>query len=227
MIYITGDTHIPIDVHKLFKKNWKEQEKLSKQDYLIICGDFGGVWNNSKEEKYWLNWLNEKPFTTLFIDGNHENFNILNNYYIDQWNGGKIHKIQESIFHLMRGQVYKIDDLKIFTMGGACSFDKEHRIMGKSWWNEEEPSVSEWIEACTNLDLNDNKVDVVVSHCAPLNILSKISNIEYNIYDSVSKGLYSIELLLDYKKWYFGHYHIDKKIDDQFECMYNRIIRIK
>ena len=49
---------------------------MTKEDYVIICGDFGGVWNKeveNKEEKHLLDWLEEKPFTTLFVDGNHEN----------------------------------------------------------------------------------------------------------------------------------------------------------
>lgn len=39
-IYITGDTHIPHDISKLSTKNWPIQRKLSKDDYLIVCGDY-------------------------------------------------------------------------------------------------------------------------------------------------------------------------------------------
>lgn len=78
MIYIIGDTHGCTDVSKLNNKNFKDSSKLTKDDYVIILGDFGFVWNNSNEDKYWLKWLDEKPWTTLFIDGNHENNDILN-----------------------------------------------------------------------------------------------------------------------------------------------------
>lgn len=73
MIYLTGDTHAHIDIHKLCKSNF-DDSALTKKDYLIILGDFGLVWNNppTPEERYWLNWLNDKNYTTLFIDGNHE-----------------------------------------------------------------------------------------------------------------------------------------------------------
>jgi len=74
MIYITGDTHIPIDISKLNAKNFPQQKLLDKDDYVIICGDFGGVWDESKEEMFWRNWLHERNFITLFVDGNHENF---------------------------------------------------------------------------------------------------------------------------------------------------------
>ena len=74
MIYITGDTHS--DFTRFSTDKFPKQKEMTKNDYVIICGDFGGVWNYQEEstfEKHWLDWLNEKNFTTLFVDGNHEN----------------------------------------------------------------------------------------------------------------------------------------------------------
>jgi len=82
MIYITGDTHIPIDISKLNTSKFPDQKALSKSDYVIVCGDFGGVWEYSEEGRYWLNWLEQKNFSTLFVDGNHENFDMLDNFCI-------------------------------------------------------------------------------------------------------------------------------------------------
>lgn len=99
---------------------------MTKEDYVIICGDFGGVWNKeveNKEEKHLLDWLEEKPFTTLFVDGNHENFDRLYSYPVELWHGGKVHKIRPSVIHLMRGQIYEIDGKSFFTFGGASSHD--------------------------------------------------------------------------------------------------------
>ena len=76
MIYITGDTHS--DFTRFSTDKFPIQSEMTKNDYVIICGDFGGVWNylvESTYEKYWLNWLNEKNFTTLFVDGNLEELN--------------------------------------------------------------------------------------------------------------------------------------------------------
>ena len=72
MIYITGDLHGGIDISKLNAKNFPQQKLLTKKDYILICGDFGLVWDNSKEELFWRNWLHERNFTTIFVDGNHE-----------------------------------------------------------------------------------------------------------------------------------------------------------
>ena len=110
MIYITGDTH----------GNWKsrlhhdvfpEGDTLSKNDYVIICGDFG-LWHDTEDERFALNWLNAQPFSTLFVCGNHENYDRLYQYPVEEWHGGKIHKICDSVFHLMRGQVFDINGKK-------------------------------------------------------------------------------------------------------------------
>lgn len=123
-IFITGDIHG--DPSRFSINSFSEQKELDKNDYVIITGDFGLIWSqdpNNKNEKYWLDWLDNKPFTTLYIDGNHENFDRLNNFPISEWNGGKVHKIRESVIHLMRGEVYNLANHKFFTFGGAPSHD--------------------------------------------------------------------------------------------------------
>ena len=64
MIYITGDTHG--NFRRFSTDIFPEQKQMTKDDYVIICGDFG-IWNDSPEERHWLDWLNEKNFTTLFL----------------------------------------------------------------------------------------------------------------------------------------------------------------
>lgn len=223
MIYITGDTHIPIDINKLSTSNFPEQKQMTKNDYVIICGDFGGVWNNSKEEIYWRKWLNEKKFTTLFVDGNHENFNLLNQYPIEYWHGGKVHKIMSSIYHLIRGQVFDINGYKIFTMGGAFSHDKEWRKEGESWWADEMPSKSEYEEGMNNLDKVNWNVDYVISHTASKEIIRKISNYKT---DELNSFFSIIDKRLNFKHWYFGHFHNDKDIDNKHTLAYYNIIPI-
>lgn len=130
MIYITGDTHDDFSRFELEK--FLIQTEMTKNDYVIICGDFGGVWNyivESMYENYWLDWLNNKNFTTLFVDGNHENFTRLYKYPVKEWHGGKVHKIRDSVIHLMRGEIFNIDNKKFFTFGGARSHDIRDGIL--------------------------------------------------------------------------------------------------
>ena len=96
---------------------------------MVIAGDFGGLWDGSQKDQYWLDWLNKKPFTTLFVDGNHENFDLLNTLPEKEWNGGRVHVVREHILHLMRGQVFDFGGLTWFTMGGAASHDIQDGIL--------------------------------------------------------------------------------------------------
>lgn len=73
MIYATGDTHG--DFWRFGKNIFFEQDRLSKDDYVVVCEDFG-IWDNSAHENYWLDWLNDKSFTALFVTGNHSNYNL-------------------------------------------------------------------------------------------------------------------------------------------------------
>ena len=120
-IFITGDTHA--DFERFKKDVFYEQAELSKNDYVIICGDFGGVWDGSPRERYWLDWLEAKLFTTLFVSGNHENYDLLSEFPVQKWHGGRVQFIRPSIVHLMRGQIYEIEGKRFFTMGGASSHD--------------------------------------------------------------------------------------------------------
>lgn len=103
-IYITGDTHG--DFQRFGSKYFPQQKEMSREDYVVIAGDFGGLWDGSQKDQYWLDWLNKKPFTTLFVDGNHENFDLLNTLPEKEWNGGRVHVVREHVLHLMRGQVF-------------------------------------------------------------------------------------------------------------------------
>lgn len=245
MIFITGDCHR--EYKKFNTKNFPEQKGLSAKDYVIVCGDFG-YWDASKEQDYWNNWFKDKNYTTLFCDGNHENFDILNNMKIETWKGGKVHKINNKLIHLMRGQVYDLDGIKLFSFGGANSHDisdgiieitedgnwKEkvrrrnkfglmQRINHLEWWKEEMPSQDEFEEALFNLDKCNNKVDIVVSHCGPSSILEK-KNI-----DNCTDYLDSILKRIKFKEWFFGHYHSDYRIENElgkFRVIYKQIIKV-
>lgn len=224
MIFVTGDTHANIDIGKLAVKNFPRQKDLSKSDYLIVCGDFGLVWDGSSREMWWQDWLTEKSFTTLWIDGNHENFDILREFPLTERFGGAVREIAPDIFHLDRGQVLTIDKKKIFVMGGARSHDKEYRIEHISWWEQEMPSRDEMDRAIESLDKHQWKVDYVLTHCAPRSIQSMLADWYEN--DPLVSFLERVQKDLDFKHWYFGHYHLDKRINDKFTALYNEIIKI-
>ena len=159
----------------------------------------------------------------LFIDGNHENFEILNSYEVEEWNGGKVHKISDKLIHLMRGQVYEIEGKKIFTFGGGNSIDKQWRIEGRSWWREEMPSKEEYEEGLLNLEKVGNKVDYIFTHTAPREICKRMVKKMYSGEEELQDYLQGISETVDFKKWYYGHWHFDVDIDKKYIGMYNRV----
>lgn len=221
MIYKTGDVHCPIDVSKLNTTNFPDQKFLTKSDYLIVAGDMGLVWNNGNEEKYWRKWFSYKNFTTLFVDGNHENHDLLESFPVIEQFDGKVRVIEENVYQLMRGEVYTIDGKTIFTMGGATSIDKIHRVEGKSWWAKEIPSDEEFENGLANLERVNYNVDYIFTHCAPDSILAQVA--DWYQRDKLTNYLEVIKTSTTFKKWYFGHYHLDRQYEDKFFCLYQTV----
>ena len=254
MIYTTGDTHG--NFIRLHEDSFYEQKEMTKDDYLIICGDFGGVWAQDEHpgEKMELDWLESLPFTTLFVDGNHENFDRLNNQYpVMDWNGGKVHVIRPSVLHLMRGEVFEIDGTKIFAFGGASSHDiqdgildpadfcdeydfrrtynewwnsgKMFRVKGLSWWPEELPNEEEMQNGLRNLEKHDWKVDFVITHSPSASTIALLGSGLYE-QDILTKYLEEIRAKLDYKRWIAGHMHVCQQVNVNDILLYEQIIRI-
>ncbi len=251
MIYVTGDTHG--EFRKRFAmKSFPEQRNMTKDDYVIICGDFGGIWDaagESRYEKYWLDWFEERSYTLLFVDGNHENFDRLNGYPMKEWHGGKVHEIRPHVFHLMRGQVFDIDGKKIFTFGGASSHDMTGGVLDKSdpefrrkkksldrewipyrinrvsWWEEELADDEEMEEGRKNLLVNDNTVDFIITHCCSTETQMLLDKVLYKP-DRETDYLDYIKKEINYKKWFFGHYHDNRNISEKEILIYEQIIRI-
>ena len=183
---------------------------------------------NIQHDSEVLKYYQEQLYTTLFIDGNHENFTLLNSYPVEIWNNGKVHPINEKVIHLMRGQVFFLDGLSIFTFGGGLSIDKAWRTPGFDWWAEEEPSEEECREAIQNLKKYDYKIDYIVTHAAPRTIVKNYLKNAYRLIDAdceTEKFLNSVLVNTDYKRWYCGHYHFDSSIPDcKMYVLYDRVM---
>lgn len=188
-----------------------------------MCGDFACCWDNGRQDEYIQNWYNSKPWTTLFVDGNHENHDLLNSYPVEIWNGGKIHRISDKIIHLMRGQVFTIEGKTFFTMGGAASSDKVYRKEGISWWASEMPSRDEMNEAIENLD-KVGKVGYILSHCAPAEVQQNLCY--WYEQNSITRFLELVKNNYEFDHWFCGHYHYDTEIGNKFTVLYDNIVKL-
>ncbi len=236
-VFVTGDIHGWLDIGKLTPDRWPQGTKLKKGDILMICGDFGLVWNNpiTLEEKFFIDWLDNRPWTTVFVDGNHENYDLLDSFPTTTWHGGKVAYLPgtRSVIHLLRGQVYEMGSYgRWFCMGGASSHDIKSRVPGVSWWPRELPGKFEYDEAWANLERVNFSVDYVFTHEVPRNLRRFAMARHYDASrekdDELSAFLQKVDDRLDksrLKMWYAGHYHDDIMVRDRKHCvLYNQVV---
>lgn len=229
-VYVTGDTHSYMDVGKITPSRWQESNNLKEADTLIICGDFGFIWDNSFTDRWWLQWFLRRPYITCFIAGNHENHVLLDTFPVVDFHGGKARKINDHVYNLMQGEMYEFDGKKFFCFGKAQSHDKECRVEGESWWPEEMPSDEEYAHGIETMKSHDHKCDFIISHCAPDRIVDKISYGGYK-HDKLTNFLQKkVAEEMHFGHWYFGHYHMDKDIDikdgNKYTCCYQTIHKV-
>lgn len=207
MIYLTGDMHGKQRLDEIVRF----AENCSNLDYLIILGDFGGIWDSDTSVVDRLTVLSCK---ILFIDGNHENFDLLNDYPTEDWGGGRVHKVAKNVMHLMRGELYSIEGKTFFTFGGAISRDKLFRREGVSWWPQEEAKEDELNHAEDTLK-KIGRVDYVLTHCGNMEAVQRLAIRQHSRGLTVCRQSIRISQLLagiPYQKWFCGHYHIDAEI---------------
>lgn len=222
MIYLTGDTH---GVRERFSMLYTSTGQTpGAGDYLLIGGDFGFVFANSEEEAKFLDELEQKPYTVCFCDGNHENFPAIYAYPVESWQGGRVHRIRKNVVHLMRGEVFEIEEKRFFVMGGAYSRDKYMRSENLSWWPQEMPCDNEYRLAESNLRDCGYQVDYLLTHTTSRKAIRRM-NAFPDIQDRELTGFFDwIEDAVSYKTWFFGHWHRDLWVDDQHRALYRELI---
>ena len=129
----------------------------------------------------------------------------------------------------MRGEVFDIDGLTVLAMGGAASNDRQYRKEGRSWWPEEMPSEKETEHCRSSLNRVGWKVDYVVTHEAPAALAEKLCCERGREYrdDLLQRFLGELDERLDYRAWFFGHYHDDKWCDAKHRLIYQDIVPIE
>lgn len=253
MVYITGDTHA--DFNRFNTRRFPEQKDMTKDDIVIILGDFGGIWHDNPQERYWLDWLNDKPFTICYVDGNHENYDRYyhsNEFEVVDFHGGKAHKIRDNIYHLMRGYIFDFEGKKFFCMGGASSHDIDDGILNVSDFVNENDfrdtynrmtrqgkmfrvnHFSWWKEEIPSqeeMDLGEQnlrKCNYEVDYVISHCLPQDVASAA-GFFGMDSLTMYFNKLLQDglkFDSWWCGHYHRNNTIMGKYHIRYDRIERI-
>lgn len=216
MIYITGDTHG--DISRLKSK---ELRKLKKGDTLIICGDFGFIWDGSAKEKRLLSWIGRRRYNVLFVEGTHDNLTLLAEYPQADWQGGKTREISGKLRQLCRGEIFEIEGKRIFAFGGGEADDE---IIGNP--NEdggELPSQQEIEHARQNLEQVGFKVDYIVTH-RPSRKIQQFLLLNQNSTNVLDTFLDEVREKCQYARWFFGSIHKNKRIPPNEMAVFTAVV---
>lgn len=217
MIYVVGDIHG--DISRFKEKAFR---RLTKKDTLIILGDFGFLWDGSKQEQKYLKWLTKRRYRLLFLDGCHENYDMLQQYPIEDFCGGKARHIGGNLYQLIRGNVFEMEGKHLLCIGGGESHDKEDRDEGMNWWRAELPSTEEMEQCDQQLQAIHNRVDYVLSHDAPAQILEFTGWKQQDI-NAFQLWLDGLSKNLQYKGWFFGRYHKDRQLTGKLTAVFCQV----
>lgn len=217
MIYVTGDTH-----GEMSRFDAPEYRRLKKGDSVIVCGDFGFIWDGGEKEEKNLRKLGKRKYDLLFLDGAHENFDLLKKYPVVDWNGGKARHICGNLYQLLRGQIYEIGGKRIFVFGGGESKEKQMRREVGKWWAEEMPTLDEMHEGVQNLKDAGLRVDYIFTHEPPPKMTAPSA--EKNQLEAFFE---QIARQVKYEKWFFGFLHVDRKITYKNYAVFQKLLPVE
>lgn len=221
MICITGDMH-----GELERFNDKRIRSLKKGDFLIVCGDFGFVWDGSKREEAILKSIGKKRFYTLFIEGCHENYDLLAKYPEEDFCGGRVNVISGNLMHIKRGSILDLQGMRFFAFGGGQTKDIDIRRDSHTWYEAELPTTEEVRDAVLNLKNADGKLDYIITHEPPASMkeflgfeVRQISHM-HTFFDAVKNDC-------TFKMWFFGKAHVNKVIPPKYRCLFDDVVTLR
>ena len=217
MLYFTGDTH---GDYQRFKD--PKIKKLSKKDTLFICGDFGFLWDGTEEEKKLLKKIGKKPFDTLFVEGCHDAYPLLETYPVVSYRGGSARKISGNLYQLLRGEIYEIEGKTVFAFGGGDSGEEAMLNPAARWYKQEAPTVKETQAGLENLKKHGNKVDYIITHDAPESIRRLFIEDQQKA-SFIHRYLETLLTTVSFTHWYFGAYHTDRIIPPRYTALFSRV----
>ena len=220
MLYVTGDIHA--DIRRL---KGRAAKQLKKGDILLVCGVFGFLWDGSPKELRLLDWLGKRPYQILFVEGTHDNIDLLSGYPEETLYGGQVRRVSGNCCQLLRGECYEIEGKRVFALGGGESTDMDIRVEGETWWSRELPSAEELAHARETLASLNQQVDYIITHSVAPTV-NKFLDREQMQINLLLAFLNEISETVQFKRWYFGSCHLDKAIPPKYCAVYQEILPV-
>jgi predicted MPP superfamily phosphohydrolase len=231
MILLSGDTHGSIDFRKL--GNGDIISRFGRlPEVVIVLGDFGCPWSNdpqNKEDLYLAKWYFQKPYIVLVIPGNHENYGRIMQMPEDSVFGAKCRKYTDNIFIIDKNEILTIEGKTFYCFGGAMSVDKAQRVPYISWWPEEDANTKDQYDMKTRISYVKG-VDYVLTHTCPDRVANNMFTMFSNHYYDACPTRKILDFLdenIQFKHWYFGHWHEDREFQERYTCLYKNLIEVK
>ena len=232
--YITGDKHRDFREVKRFCR----VKNTQRQDVLIVLGDAGlnyyGDYRDDKLKKE----VSSLNITVFCVHGNKENRpENVGTYGIRSFCGGTVYYEPRypNIYFAIDGEIYTFEKKKYMVIGGGHSVDKMLCLEEKRpFWQDEMPDEATKEKVEHRIDVANNSIYGMMTHTCPIDYLPTEAFVSArqkmrkrrkrlllgldrdfcpDIDRSTEEWLGKLERKLDYKVWYCGHYHVDKRID--------------
>ena len=215
MIYIMSDIHESMEFEAF--NNYISEDHAD--DLLIILGDVGLKLEDTEENKRFTQYFLSAKCPIALVDGNHENFDYLYSFPVEDWNGGKVHRITENIVHLMRGNIFRLEGQYYLVFGG-CKSSEGWKATGK-WFPQEEANDEEYALAYENLKRYQYQVDYILTHKYNKDPLDP-----YGV-PKLQEFTAFIDEKVDFKKWYSGHCHQNLVLDERHQTVYDNLVCVE
>ena len=199
MIWLLSGLHGRLDF-----AGWQDFAARQEQDdILILLGDVELQEAERENNLVFTETILSSPKPIWIVDGNHENFDWLNSYPEEDWNGGKVHRLAENVLHLQRGYVYDLAGFSCFVFGGTAAT----------------VSDAELKRAYDNLKKRRYQVDFILTHD-----YYKVST--QNRKNAFEDLLAFLDEKVTFKRWYCGHHHLNKALDEKHSVIYDQLAPI-
>ena len=221
MVYVTGDLH-----GEYARFSAPAMRRLKKGDTLIVCGDFGFLWRGDKKEESVLKKIGGLRYQVLFVEGCHDNYDLLREYPETEWNGGRVREISGGLKQLMRGELFQIEGHSYFTFGGGESTEHDIRTASRTWWEEEMPSPKEMRHGLETLLAAEKRVDYIITH-EPSGKCQGFLGAGQRRLDGMNIYLNQLEENVEFKRWFFGSLHLDKPLSKRHLAVFQRVVPVE
>lgn len=228
-LFVVGDTHGDIDIRKLTTSKFPIQNELTKEDIVIVMGDWGGIWYGTRKDEYMLKWWNNKPWTTFVVLGNHECYEAINKLPLSEAFGAPVRKVKDSIYIAESGYIYNLCGYNCLVVNGADSHDKQWRKENFNWWPEEQITQNQINTALVNLAKCGDTIDFLLTHTGGTEVVKQLGFTPTTSDYLLDQVINVAEIKY---RHFCGHYHVDREFQEgsrhtnAVRVLYNDVVEI-